>query len=93
MSYDYESIKAVANAWRMGNPEHMLDGVVLVYEGRVYGWKNELRDPHQDCPGALAVDVRGRIWQAIGGNDYDGAREWDEIERPCIEAGLAYPLA
>lgn len=90
------AIEDAATTWRMANPEHMCDGVVLVWREAAYGWKNELRDPQHERPGALAVDVRGRVWLAIGGNDQDGAQEWESIERPCIEGaggGLAYPLA
>ncbi|QGT84904.1 hypothetical protein GMO17_27125 (plasmid) [Pseudomonas coronafaciens pv. coronafaciens] len=28
----------------------------MVWEGVVYGWKNELRDPESERPGAYAVD-------------------------------------
>lgn len=43
------------------------------------GWMNELRDPKNWEPGCLAVDPAGRVFEAIGGNAYDGAREWAEV--------------
>ena len=52
-------------------------GIVLVYAGQVYGWKNELREPHQERPGALAVSARNCVWLAYGGNDQDGAKSWE----------------
>ena len=53
-------------------------GVVLVWAGQVYGWKNELRDPQHERPGALALDADGGILEAVGGNDQDGARAWEK---------------
>lgn len=58
-------------------------GIVLVYAGQVYGWKNELRDPHQERPGALAVTAYGSVWLADGGNDQDGAKTWTPAYRPA----------
>lgn len=52
-------------------------GVVLVYGNEVYGWKNALRDPQHERPGALAVDVDEKVYTAVGGNDQDGAERWE----------------
>jgi hypothetical protein len=54
-------------------------GVVLFWRGQAYGWKNCLRDPQHECPGALAVDADGRAYQAIDGNERDGAQRWQEV--------------
>ncbi|CZT30777.1 hypothetical protein PCPL58_4321 [Pseudomonas cerasi] len=61
-----EALRSTAAKWRAGNQEHR-EGVVLVWDGEVYGWKDELRDPASERPGAYAVDkgrgglqVRGR---------------------------------
>ncbi|WP_447885360.1 antirestriction protein ArdR [Serratia fonticola] len=70
-----KDIIAIAARWRDANPEHVA-GVVLVWQGEVYGWKNCLRDASHERPGALAVDVQGHIFEAQGGNDYDGAKCW-----------------
>lgn len=34
----------IANTWRIANEEHAQSGVVLIWKGEVYGWKNCLRD-------------------------------------------------
>lgn len=62
--------------------EQQPDGIVLVWAGQVYGWKNELRDPHQERPGALAVSARNCVWLADGGNDQDGAKSWELAYKP-----------
>lgn len=41
-----------------------------------HGWKSTLREPEAECPGALAVDIDGHIFEALGGNDYDGTKCW-----------------
>lgn len=51
-------------------------GYVLIYLGRAVGWTCELTRPETVCPGALAVDVDGQVFEAQGGNDYDGALRW-----------------
>ncbi|MDP2128158.1 MAG: antirestriction protein ArdR [Pseudohongiella sp.] len=55
------------------------DGVVLVWDAQPYGWKNELRNPEHERPGAVAIDVDGSWWVARGGNDLDGAERWVNI--------------
>lgn len=64
-----------ASKWREENPGHQ-GGIVLIWEESVYGWKNELRNPESEQPGALAIDSDGQIYVAEGGNDYDGATSW-----------------
>ena len=64
-------------------------GIVLVYAGQVYGWKNELRDPQSERPGALAVSADGRVWLAVGGNDQDGAKSWSLHTGPARAAPTA----
>ncbi|MFA5976532.1 MAG: antirestriction protein ArdR [Elusimicrobiota bacterium] len=51
-------------------------GYVLIYAGRAIGWKRELITPETVCPGVLAVDLAGQVFEAQGGNDYDGASRW-----------------
>jgi len=84
--------RATAKQWRSNQDEPVAStGVVLICEGRVYGWKNSLRDPHHECPGAVAVDPVGMMWMATGGNDRDGASTWvpyGSIDRQsCHHAG------
>lgn len=51
-------------------------GVVLVWSGSVYGWKDKLRDARHERPGAIAVDPDGHVYQAQGGDEYNGAKHW-----------------
>ncbi|WP_256138696.1 antirestriction protein ArdR [Serratia quinivorans] len=66
----------IAKKWREQNAEHASDGVVLIWDRKVYGWKNCLRDAQQERPGAIAVDRDAHVFVAEGGNDYDGALRW-----------------
>lgn len=65
----------LAARWRSDNPGHE-EGVVLIWNGQVYGWKNNLRNAEHEQPGAIAVDPEGHLFVAEGGNDYDGAKCW-----------------
>ncbi|HHL3045740.1 TPA: antirestriction protein ArdR [Pseudomonas aeruginosa] len=73
------ALRATAKKWRTSNREHP-DGVVLVWEGAVYGWKSELRDPASERPGAYAVDAAGLVFKAEGGGDYQGAIAWVAVD-------------
>lgn len=74
---NYESIRSIAREWREKRDLTQRDtGVVLVFDGKVYGWKDTLRDPQDERPFALAVRPDGRIFVARGGNDYDRAKNW-----------------
>lgn len=70
-----QEARAAAAAWRARWPGHA-GGVVLVWSGEGYGWKNCLRDAGHERPGALAVDADGNVYRAEGGNDLDGASVW-----------------
>lgn len=66
-----------AGDWLAMQPkERANSGVVLLWNGRVYGWKDSLRDAGHERPGALAVDIEGRIYEAQGGSDEAGAAAW-----------------
>jgi hypothetical protein len=59
-------------------------GIVLVnIHGKVYGWKNQLRDPHSETPGSVAVTMDGRVFEAAGGDYYQGAEAW--VRREDLE--------
>jgi len=75
MSQLIEALRATSIRWREGNQEHR-GGVVLVWQGSVYGWKNSLRDASHERPGAYAVDEAGHVFIAEGGDDYNGAKCW-----------------
>lgn len=70
-----ESLVLIAQKWREANQEYK-GGVVLVWQGNAYGWKDKLRDPAHEKPGAFAVDSEGHVFIAEGGNEYDGAKCW-----------------
>ncbi len=69
------NVRSAARQYREANPERE-HGVVLVFEGKAYGWKDCLRDPGHEQPGAYAVDEDGYVSVAEGGNAYDGAKHW-----------------
>lgn len=75
------TVRAAAHQYRMANP-HRKDGVVLVWQGKAYGWKDELRDVGHERPGAYAVDADGYISVAEGGNAADGAKYWVALASP-----------
>jgi hypothetical protein len=75
MKKNYE----MANRYRKQDGHH--DGVVVIFDGQVGGWMNELRDPQHWVPGCIAIDVDGNEWLAVGGNDYDGAALWEPIKK------------
>jgi hypothetical protein len=68
----------IANEYRNENP-HRKGGVVLIFENKVYGWKNELRNPEDERPNSYAVDIFDNVYIASGGNDYDGSNFWKQI--------------
>lgn len=72
----------LARQWRAEQPQERCErqqGVVLIWHGEVYGWKNCLRNPEHERPGALAVDEHEHVYLAEGGNDYDGAEQWTAV--------------
>lgn len=75
-------LRAQAARWRDSN-SGVSGGVVLIWEGAVYGWKDCLRDPRSERPGAYAVDEAGRVFVAAGGNEYDGAAGWVVCDCPA----------
>lgn len=73
-----KTLRAIAAQWRAANPERN-GGVVLIWRGAVYGWKNHLRDPQDEQPGAYAVDATGGVYIAAGGDEYNGAQRWAAV--------------
>lgn len=63
---DYRQIAA---DWRAHQPANRAQsGYVLIWAGRVYGWKDVLRDASHERPGAVAVGVDGRCFVALPGS-------------------------
>ncbi|EKS5411658.1 antirestriction protein ArdR [Salmonella enterica] len=73
--YNQLKIIEAAKKWRQEHPEH-INGVVLIWKNKAYGWKDKLRNPECEQPGAYAVDIDNNVFIAEGGNDYDGAKCW-----------------
>lgn len=76
-----DDLRAAATAWR-STYHNRPGGVVLIWQGTAYGWKDCLRDPAHEQPGAYAVDDEGHIFIAEGGNEYDGAKAWVAVVPP-----------
>jgi hypothetical protein len=74
--HDFAHIKTMAAQWRQDNGYVDKGGVIVIYRDEVQGWVNELRDPSSWRPGCIATDSDGNHWLASGGNDQDGATEW-----------------
>lgn len=51
-------------------------GVVVLLNGEVQSWVNELRNPEHWQPGCIAVAEDGRTWTTIAGSAQDGAVMW-----------------
>ncbi|EAR2772339.1 TPA: antirestriction protein ArdR [Salmonella enterica] len=73
-----KNYQKIAQVWRNNqDAEHyQKTGVVLIWDGEVYGWKDKLRDAQHERPGVVAVDTDGCVFVTEGGNDYDGASCW-----------------
>lgn len=65
-----------AQQWRITNGYVDKAGVVVIFNGEVQGWVNELRNPEHWVSGCFAVNEQGEIWQTIAGNSDDGALMW-----------------
>lgn len=75
MNHPFENLRKAADQWRECNPESV-GGVVLAWEGQVYGWKDRLRDAHCEQPGTHAVDASGHVFIAEGSSASGRAKTW-----------------
>jgi hypothetical protein len=66
----------ISTQWRQENGYQGQGGVVVLFDGEVQGWCNQLRDPDHWRPGCIAVDESGQHWEAVGGNSVNGAIDW-----------------
>lgn len=72
-----KSPAVLARKWRENQSDsRAYSGVVLVWSGAVYGWKDCLRDAAHERPDAMAVDCDGNVFRAAGGDDYNGSKCW-----------------
>lgn len=74
---EVETLRDIALTWR--KREGRKEGIVMIWNSEVYGWKNELRNPESERPGSYAIDDKGIVFKAVGGNCYDGAKKWNAV--------------
>jgi len=67
---------AAARRWREQWGYVGRRGVVVLLDGEVQSWVNELRNPEHWQPGCIALDEDGKGWTAIAGNTQDGSLMW-----------------
>lgn len=74
---DHISYRLIANEWRsLDLAQYGQGGIVMIYGGKAYGWKDQLRDPQHEAPGSVAVTITGDLFKACGGDEYNGAEQW-----------------
>ena len=73
----HDRLKRIAEAHREAWGHR--GGYVMLFKGEAVGWKRCLDRPEGFEPGALAVDENGHVWEATGGNAYDGASRWSRV--------------
>ena len=83
------TLQEQAATWRDINGYTGKGGVIVIYQGEVQGWVNELRNPEHWVSGCTAIDERGRTWTAIAGDDNNGALLW--LPSHPIEGGERSP--
>lgn len=67
---------AAARRWREQWGYIGRGGVVVLLDGEVQSWVNQLRNPEHWKPGCIAVDEEGKSWTTIAGDQRDGALMW-----------------
>ncbi|WP_267400366.1 antirestriction protein ArdR [Pseudomonas sp. GM_Psu_2] len=85
MTDKLSKVRDVARQYRNANPQRE-GGVVLIWQGNAYGWKNCLHDASHEQPGAYAVDLDGHVFMAEGGDAYNGAKAWVAQLEPATSA-------
>ncbi|MEE9647971.1 hypothetical protein [Enterobacter soli] len=55
-------------------------GFVVVFDGKCAGWISALNEPQGWEPESIAVNEKGEVWLAYGGNAYDGAQSWEPLQ-------------
>ncbi len=73
--------RELARAYRYKRPFMLNEGAVITYMGNVTGWRDAVRDPQDYCPGCLAFTANEEVYEARGGDNHSGAREWFLLPR------------
>ena len=75
-----EKLIELVNDYRRDKPDTPKGGYVTIMNGVACGWSLDIKERASSfMPGCWAIDTLGNKWLAIGGNDYDGAAEWQMI--------------
>jgi hypothetical protein len=72
--------KELAQKWRTEHGYVGRGGVIVICDGVVNSWVNELRDSGDWIPGCVAVDEVGNQWVTTGGNSQTGAERWEPVD-------------
>lgn len=70
-----------AKQWRAQHGYTGKGGVIVIWGATVQGWVCQLTEPDHWVPGCIAVSEDGECYEAVGGNDGDGARDWRMKEK------------
>ena len=76
MNQNLNQLIEKAQSWREKKGYIGRGGVIVVFDGEVQGWCEELCDPHHWRPGCIAIDEKGNRWQTVDGNFQSGAKSW-----------------
>lgn len=78
---DLQELYALVKAWRLQQQDHSerSQGYVVVFQGKVAGWKRHLDNESGWMPGCLAVCTTGTVYCAKGGDPYNGAKRWEKV--------------
>lgn len=68
------NLKSLADAYRA--TRELKGGYVVFYESEVAGWSHDFPRAEAYAPYCVAVDVAGKEWVALGGNEQEGAQRW-----------------
>lgn len=85
MEHPIADLRKIAQDWRGNNDEHT-GGIVCIWEGAAYCWKNELRDSNHERPGVYAVHEDGQVFIAEGGDYQNGAKCWTEVAPAVVKS-------
>ena len=61
------------------DPDIRESGFVRIFDGKPYGWCADMGSPNTERPHAFIVGYNGDVFEAIGGDDYNGAKEWQAL--------------
>lgn len=70
----------LAEKWRAEKGYIGKGGVIVIHDGIVNSWVNELRDPEHWAPGCIAIDEEGNQWIATGGDRQSGSERWEPVQ-------------